>query len=111
MPPENFLHRVASFPDARRASRAHRPTGRGDKWTAETSREPHHVLQHAIVHRVHLIVKVESVRATGQKLERTLPAGLWLFGFGNKILQETKKTQNKKNSCLKEDFFFCLLVE
>lgn len=58
--PQDLLHRETPLSHARRASRTHGVTRRGDEGAGDAGGDPDHVIQDAAVHRVDLVVDVEA---------------------------------------------------
>lgn len=66
--PQDLLDGETSLPNARRAAWAQRAARCGNERAGYAGGNPNHVLQNAIIHRVHLVVDVELVRAAGEEV-------------------------------------------
>lgn len=91
LPPQDLLHGGAALPNARRAAWTQRAARCGYEWTGDTGGDPDHVLKNTIIHGVYLVVDVKPVRAAGEDVDQTSPAGFWLLGLGHQLLHKTKR--------------------
>lgn len=98
LPPQDLLHSLATLPNARRAAWRQRAAGCGNEWTGDAGGDADHVVENAVIHGVHLVVDVKPIRAAGEEVDQTPPAGLRLLGLSHQLLHNKSKCHRLKES-------------
>lgn len=88
LPPQDLLHSKTALANARRAAWTQRAARCGKERTGYAGGDPDHVLQNAVIHRVDLVVHVEPVRAAGEEVQQSPPAGPGLLSLGHQLLRD-----------------------